>query len=266
MVAAVVVLVVAVAGVAVVLTQGQGQSTSSTSSISSAASSSTLSQTKSSTSSSTASTSSSTTASGSTSQLTVEMALNPSTRVLVPGIPGNYTLTITEFGGSGQATFNVATTLPAGFSASATPQKVIVSASSPLNPQPTNVTIALTAANTVASGNFQVGFGLTGSGGSFNSTFPVVVSRTTVLMSNVEFLPGNLTVKAGTGVTWINLDGYGILPNDQGVHNVVLTSLNIVSPGLVQYQTWTLKFNQTGVYNYYCNFHTYMKGTITVTP
>src|SRR4029077_1251400 len=118
--------------------------------------------------------------------------------------------------------------------------------STTFSPHPGSVAVALSVAKTVPSGSYQILFQVNGQGGSFNATFPVDVNATTVLMSNVEFLPGNLTIKAGTSVTWVNLDGYGILPNDAGVHNVMVTSINMTSPALMQYDRWSFQFNKAG--------------------
>jgi plastocyanin len=263
-VVAVVIAIVAVAGIAVALTQNSGPSNSASSS-SSTVSAPTASSTNTSSTSSIAS-SAQASSSATTTPLVIQMALGPSTRIIPPGIIGNFTLSLTATGGSNESVYTVGTSLPSGFTADVAPQSVSIARSTVYAPEPANVSVSLKVANSVPSGTYQIGFHVAGPGGSFNETFPVDVSTTTVLMSNVEFLPGNLTVKAGTTVTWVNLDGYGVLPNDAGVHNVVLTSLNMTSPSLSQYGKFSLQFNQTGVYSYYCAFHPYMKGVITVTP
>ena len=72
------------------------------------------------------------------------------------------------------------------------------------------------------------------------------------------FQPADITVKAGTVVTWTN--------SDQFTHSVRLADtgevLAILKPG----DTLTHVFDKPGVYRYDCSFHPQnMKGTVTVT-
>ncbi|NLP60246.1 hypothetical protein NH14_003590 [Paraburkholderia sacchari] len=77
-----------------------------------------------------------------------------------------------------------------------------------------------------------------------------------IVIKNFMFSPMSLTVKAGTTVTWKNMDGepHSIV-NDAGVFH---------SAALDQDDTFQFKFDKPGVYKVFCGIHPYMKATITV--
>lgn len=77
-----------------------------------------------------------------------------------------------------------------------------------------------------------------------------------VVIKNFMFSPMSLTVKAGTTVTWKNMDGEPhTVVNDAGIFH---------SAALDQNDTYQFKFDKPGVYNVNCGIHPYMKATITV--
>jgi plastocyanin len=77
-----------------------------------------------------------------------------------------------------------------------------------------------------------------------------------VVIKNFMFSPMSLTVKAGSTVTWKNLDGEPhIVVNDAGLFR---------SGALDQNDTFQFKFDKPGVYNVFCAIHPYMKQTITI--
>ena len=77
-----------------------------------------------------------------------------------------------------------------------------------------------------------------------------------IVIKNFMFSPMSLTVKAGTTVTWKNMDGEPhTVVNDAGVFH---------SAALDQNDTYQFKFDKPGVYNVFCGIHPYMKATITV--
>lgn len=82
----------------------------------------------------------------------------------------------------------------------------------------------------------------------------------TVRMTKLfTFAPGNLTVKAGTKVTWLN--------DDVTLHNVVgdfFDSTKQKKDGIGKGETFTVAFDKPGVYKYKCTLHPFMTGTITV--
>jgi plastocyanin len=77
-----------------------------------------------------------------------------------------------------------------------------------------------------------------------------------VVIKNFMFSPMALTVKAGTTVTWKNLDGEPhVVVNDAGMFR---------SAALDQNDTYQFKFDKPGIYKVFCSIHPYMKATITV--
>lgn len=100
--------------------------------------------------------------------------------------------------------------------------------------------------------------GYTGGGGNNGGS----TNTAQVVMKNMAFVPANITVAAGTTVTWTNQDSYE--------HTV--TSGTPQAPdgkfdsGLIgQNATFSYKFDTKGTFNYYCKPHQQvMKGTVTV--
>jgi plastocyanin len=88
--------------------------------------------------------------------------------------------------------------------------------------------------------------------------FPAAQAQETnqVMIKNFMFSPMSLTVKAGTTVTWKNLDGEPhVVVNDSGLFR---------SAALDQNDTYQFKFDKPGVYKIFCGIHPYMKATVTV--
>lgn len=77
-----------------------------------------------------------------------------------------------------------------------------------------------------------------------------------VVIKNFMFSPMELTVKAGSTVTWKNLDGEP--------HTVVNDAGLFRSSALDQDDTFQFKFDKPGVYKVFCGIHPNMRETITV--
>lgn len=77
-----------------------------------------------------------------------------------------------------------------------------------------------------------------------------------VVIKNFMFTPMAITVKAGSTVTWKNLDGEP--------HTVVNDAGLFRSAALDQNDTYQFKFDKPGVYKVFCGIHPTMKETITV--
>ena len=78
----------------------------------------------------------------------------------------------------------------------------------------------------------------------------------TVVIKNFMFSPMAVVVKAGTTVTWKNLDGEPhTVVNDVGLFR---------STALDQNDSYKFKFEKAGVYKVFCGIHPNMKETITV--
>src|SRR5215469_8562982 len=68
-----------------------------------------------------------------------------------------------------------------------------------------------------------------------------------IVIKNFMFSPMSLTVKAGTTVTWKNMDGEPhTVVNDAGVFH---------SAALDQNDTYQFKFDKPGVYKVFCGIH-----------
>jgi plastocyanin len=80
-----------------------------------------------------------------------------------------------------------------------------------------------------------------------------------VSIQNFAFLPGDISVKKGTSVTWTNNDGtthtVSEVDGKQGPNSGDL------NPGA----KYSFTFNEAGTFKYRCNIHTDMLGTVTVT-
>lgn len=85
------------------------------------------------------------------------------------------------------------------------------------------------------------------------------VDTNTVTIANFAFSPADISVKAGTKVTWTN--------NDNTAHTVNETdgqsgpASGMVNPGA----SYSFTFDKPGTYHYHCSIHPEMTGTITVT-
>lgn len=91
-----------------------------------------------------------------------------------------------------------------------------------------------------------------GSQGSTDSGEPV--EDPVITIADMEFVDGDVTIEAGTTVTWVWEDA----PVE---HNVVFDSFE--SP-LQAEGTFTHTFEEAGSFDYHCAPHPHMTGTITV--
>ena len=81
-----------------------------------------------------------------------------------------------------------------------------------------------------------------------------------VTISGYAFSPAVITVKAGTKVTWTNKDSVA--------HTVTSDSdapAKVDSGLFGKDKSFSFTFDTAGTYNYYCEPHPYMKGTVIVT-
>jgi plastocyanin len=77
-----------------------------------------------------------------------------------------------------------------------------------------------------------------------------------IVIKNFMFSPMAITVKAGTTVTWKNMDGEPhTVVNDAGIFHSAALDTN---------DTYQFKFDKPGIYKVFCGIHPYMKATITV--
>jgi plastocyanin len=80
----------------------------------------------------------------------------------------------------------------------------------------------------------------------------------TINIDNFAFAPPDLSVAAGTTVTWKNEDGE--------VHRVQDDHKGFSSAALDTDDSFSHTFATPGVYHYFCSIHPYMVGKIVVKP
>ncbi|MDQ2902837.1 MAG: cupredoxin family copper-binding protein [Chloroflexota bacterium] len=88
------------------------------------------------------------------------------------------------------------------------------------------------------------------------STPTAATGSNTVGVSNFTFSPGALTVHVGDKVTWTN--------NDSVAHTVTSDNGKFDSNTLAPGTSFSFKFTKAGTYDYHCNIHSSMHGSIIV--
>lgn len=77
-----------------------------------------------------------------------------------------------------------------------------------------------------------------------------------VRIDNFTFTPAEITVPAGTAVTWIN--------GDDIPHTVAATNNAFRSKVLDTDQQYSFTFAKPGTYEYFCSLHPHMQGRVIV--
>lgn len=77
-----------------------------------------------------------------------------------------------------------------------------------------------------------------------------------ILIQEFMFMPNPLTVKAGSTVTWVNMD--------DEPHTVVSNTAMFRSGALDTKESFSFKFTQPGTYHFTCSIHPRMVGIIVV--
>jgi plastocyanin len=77
-----------------------------------------------------------------------------------------------------------------------------------------------------------------------------------IVVKDFMFTPNTLTVKAGTSVTWANLD--------DEPHTVVSDAGLFRSGAMDTNESFSFKFDKPGTYHFTCSIHPRMVGTIVV--
>ena len=80
----------------------------------------------------------------------------------------------------------------------------------------------------------------------------------TVRIDNFTFTPAELSVPAGTTVTWVN--------GDDIPHTVVAVDKSFRSKALDTGDSYSQTLSAPGTFAYFCGLHPHMTGRITVTP
>jgi plastocyanin len=79
---------------------------------------------------------------------------------------------------------------------------------------------------------------------------------TRIVVKDFMFMPSSLTVKAGSTVTWANMD--------DEPHSVVSDTGLFRSGAMDTNESFSFKFEQPGTYHFTCSIHPRMVGTIVV--
>lgn len=79
---------------------------------------------------------------------------------------------------------------------------------------------------------------------------------TRIMVKDFMFAPVSLTVKAGSTVTWANMD--------DEPHNVVSDTGLFRSGAIDTNENFSFKFDKPGTYHFTCSIHPRMVGTIVV--
>ena len=90
------------------------------------------------------------------------------------------------------------------------------------------------------------------------TTAPTTAPATSVEIDNFIFKPAELTVNAGTTVTWVNKDDVPHTATAKG------KSPAFDSKALDTDEKFSFTFDQPGVYSYYCKVHPHMTGKVIV--
>lgn len=116
--------------------------------------------------------------------------------------------------------------------------------------------LALVSCGSSSSNNDGGLYGPSG-GGSTETSSSTTAGGNEIVMKNIHFVPNEITVDAGTTVTWTNEDAVA--------HNVTSDDGLFESGNLTKGDTFTYTFDKPGTYNYHCTLHPPdMKGTVVV--
>jgi plastocyanin len=100
--------------------------------------------------------------------------------------------------------------------------------------------------------------GLPSLGAAGGAVVDAAARAATIKIDNFAFAPADVTITAGTTVTWKNEDGE--------VHRVQDDHNGFASAALDTDDSFSHTFATPGVYHYFCTVHPYMVGKIVVNP
>jgi plastocyanin len=91
-------------------------------------------------------------------------------------------------------------------------------------------------------------------------TFPVLIlGNNTKSHQDQDYNPDDIRIKVGDIVTWINDDAHHL------IHTVTSEAGEFDSSDITPGQSFSLKFDKPGSYEYFCQIHPVMSGKVTVT-
>jgi plastocyanin len=83
-----------------------------------------------------------------------------------------------------------------------------------------------------------------------------VAAPVVVHIKDFAFVPASVTVAPGVAVKFVN--------DDQVAHSVTAGDKSFDSGDFDAGKSWTHVFDKPGTYAYFCDVHTFMKGTVEV--
>ena len=97
-----------------------------------------------------------------------------------------------------------------------------------------------------------------GSATSSGSASTAAAAETTdqIDISDFEYLPADVTVKAGTEISWTN--------SDDAPHTATADDGSFDTGDLDRGDSKTVTFDEPGTFTYFCRFHPFMKATVEV--
>ncbi|MBV9653146.1 MAG: cupredoxin family copper-binding protein [Acetobacteraceae bacterium] len=95
-------------------------------------------------------------------------------------------------------------------------------------------------------------------GGLLIGAMPARADETKVTIDNFTFSPPEITVTAGTRVTWTNRDDIPHTVTQSGTPRLMR------SPPLDTGDTFDFTFDKPGEYRYFCSLHPHMQGVVVV--
>jgi plastocyanin len=102
-----------------------------------------------------------------------------------------------------------------------------------------------------------------GYGGKLSSEAEIIIPNGNFDISSSSFyLPLNLEIHTGTTVTWANEDTVPHTIQSQDEFGKVMALFN--SASLITGDRFEFTFEEEGVYNYFCSFHPWRVGIVTV--
>ncbi len=97
---------------------------------------------------------------------------------------------------------------------------------------------------------------LLAAGAGAGHTFAQGADPNVIPMQDRQFTVPEITVPAGTTLTWVNLDGEE--------HDVISDDSSVLSPIIEPGQSWSFTFTVPGTFHYICDLHANMEGTVIV--
>lgn len=90
------------------------------------------------------------------------------------------------------------------------------------------------------------------------NSLPVLADTVEVVIDKMKFLPGQVKIKVGDSVKWINQE-------KRNNHSVRFESEKLESERFFPGESWSRTFDKAGVYPYICGPHPEMTGQVEVT-